>query len=185
MLLYNWFILFIIKTMGKDNFINTKKSTPVWAIIFLLSVLVLTLGLYFYNSSLEKGISKIQVEISDSKSQIAILESNPEMQVYWLIKANKKTLEAFEKNNKITQYISHLKEIGIKYKVNFEWFNFSDWVLKTNAIIESNNESIAYNLTKDFIKWYREDPKALFDLGFIKSFKWMDSIKFSVSMNIK
>jgi hypothetical protein len=98
---------------------------------------------------------------------------------------NKEVINSYDLMNKVTNYINHMNVIQWKYNLKFTGFNLSKWEISTNVKIISDNDSIAYQKTRDFINKYRTDSKALFDLGFINSVEWMDEISFKVNFKIK
>jgi hypothetical protein len=98
---------------------------------------------------------------------------------------NKWVINSFEKNNKVTKYINHMNVIAWKYNLEFVWFKLSGWVISSDVKVISDNKSIAYQKVRDFIKKYRIDSKALFDLEFINWIEWMDNMKFKVNFKIK
>jgi hypothetical protein len=87
--------------------------------------------------------------------------------------------------NKIPTYINHLGDIQTKYDIKFTWFILSDLWLDTIVEVKSDDKAIAYQKARDFIKNYRKDPDALFNLDFINQISWMDNIKFKVHFKIK
>lgn len=184
MLLLNWLLL-IKKNMNEVNFITQKKKDLYWPLIFLWIVLLLSLGLFLYNFKLDKNISDLNSKISQRNIDIETLKNDPKVQVYSLIQNNINTIYILEKRSKITEYIKHLNSISKKYDVNFEWFNLSQWVLSIQAIINSSEKWIAYIKARDFIKNYRLEENALFDLWFINSVEGSDFLKFNVEFSIK
>ena len=172
--------------MSEINF-DTKKtrSTYFTSIVFLIAVIFITICLYFYNNYLFKDIEKIKLNIVNIESSIKEVEKDKNLQVYSLLEINKKVISSYEKMNDISKYINHMNVISWKYNLKFEWFEFSKWELTSNVNIVSDDKWIAYSKTKEFIEKYRNDAKALFDLGFVNSIEWMDDINFKVTFKIK
>lgn len=172
--------------MSEKQFIASKNKLPIGPIIFLLIVVLSTLGLFLYNTHLNNETSKILIEKNEITSSIKELSKNEELQIFALLEDNGSSIDILTKRSDVTKYIQHLKAIWQKYDVKFSGFNIASGVIKTNALIESSVEKwIAYTKTKNFIKNYRNEPNGLFDLDFINSIEWMDSMKFAVSFDIK
>ena len=172
--------------MGEVNSI-TRKSTSnnLSSIIFLVVVIISTISLYLFNNYLTNEVEKLKISISTIKSNIVEVEKDKNLQVYSLLELNKQAIYSYELMNKVTSYINHMNVIQWKYNLEFAGFNISKWEINTNVKIVSDNNSIAYQKTRDFINKYRTDPKALFDLSFINSVEWMDNITFKVNFKIK
>lgn len=171
--------------MNEVNFITQKKKDLYGPLIFLWVVLLLSVGLFLYNWKVERNISDLNNKISQRINDIETLKNDPKVQVYSLIQNNKNTIDTLENRSKITQYIKHLNAISNKYDVIFEWFNLSQWKISIQAIINSSEKGIAYIKARDFIKNYRLEKNALFNLWFINSVEWSDFLKFNVEFSIK
>jgi len=172
--------------MSEKNFVSSKNKMPVWAISFLVVVLLVTLGLFFYNYHLDNTNAELVTKIEERKSDIRELSKDDKLQVFALIESNKFSIDELTKRTDVTKYIMHLKAVAQKYDLVFEWFKLSQWTLKSSVIIESSEEwGIAYTKTIDFIKNYRSEKNWLFELNFINSIEWMDSMKFNVNFDIK
>lgn len=171
--------------MNEVSFITQKKKDLYRSFVFLWIVLSFTLVLFLYNWKLDHDIIDLNEKISQRITDIETLKNDPKIQVYSLIENNKTTIEILENRSKITEYIKHLDAISKKYDVTFEWFVLNQWILNIQAIINSSERWIAYIKAKDFIKNYRLDDKALFNLWFINSIEWSDFLKFNVEFSIK
>ena len=172
--------------MAELNVINKKTSSSyMTSLVFLIIVIVSTVGLNYYNNSLITEVESIKNSINTIDDNIAEVEKDKNLQIYSLLELNKWVIESYEKMNNITKYINHMNIISRVYDLEFTGFNLSNWVLSTNIEIMSDDNWIAYVKTKDFIKKYRNDAKALFDLSFINSVEWMDIMKFKVDFKIK
>ena len=172
--------------MAELNVINKKTNSGYMSsIVFLIIVIIFSFGLNYYNSYLSKEVESIKKSINTIEANIAEVEKDKNLQIYSLLELNKWVIEAYENMNNITKYINHMNVISRVYDLEFSGFNLSDWLLSTNIKTMSDDNWIAYIKTKDFINKYRNDPKALFDLGFINSLEWMDIMKFKVDFQIK
>lgn len=164
----------------------SKNNLPFWPMLFLVFVLIITIVLFFYNTHLKKENSQILSRISKIESTIDKIEKNPEVQVYSLLDMNSSFINKLEKRNDIIGHIKHLNYIQNKYWLDFDWFSYSNWKITTTAKSESTTDNwIAYTKTVSFIKNYRESKDAKFDLEFINSFDWMNTIKYNISFGLK
>ncbi|MDD3144873.1 MAG: hypothetical protein PHV23_02060 [Candidatus Gracilibacteria bacterium] len=171
--------------MNEVNFITNKKNELIKPLIFLGFVLVVSLGLFLFNWRLDYTNSQLDQKISERESDIKILEADPKIQVYSLVEANKSTIVGLEKRSMITKYINHIKSISKKYDVNFEGFTISNGDINTVSLVSSTDKGLAYAKTRDFIKNYRLDDKALFNLEFVSSIEGGDSMKIPLIFKLK
>lgn len=172
--------------MTEKNLIKAKGKKPIWAIIFFVITLGATLGMYFYNIHLEKVNIELLTKIEARENDIQKNKKNKKIQIFSLLENNKTFIEELIKRSEVTKYINHLKAISQKYNLKFEWFKLSKGNIKTSITIESTEDGgIAYMKTRDFIRNYRLEKNSLFELEFINSIEWMDSMKFNASFNIK
>jgi len=162
-----------------------KRSVNRSSVVFLVIVLLLSFGLYFYNTHLEKEIVGVKGEIIKIESEMKDINDDKKIQIYTLLELNKEVINSYSKNNKVVSFINHLDTVKSKYSLNFNWFNLSDKELITNIEVKSDKEKQAYQKTKDFIKNYRKDNSSLFDLDYINLVEWMEEMKYKVKFNIK
>ena len=171
--------------IGEKVNILKRKKWNFKSMFFLIIVILLTIAMNFYNNSIKNDIENIKSEISVIESSIKDVEKDKKIQIYSLLELNANVIDAYKKNNKITRYINHMNVIQAKYDLVFKWFTFSNWELSTSVEIISDNKAIAYQKTRDFLRDYRRDKKALFDLDFVNQITWMDDMKFKVNFKIK
>ncbi len=170
----------------KKFILSNKKKLPIWAIWFLVFVLFISIWLFFYNNYLDKKNSDINSRIESIESNISEIEKDPKVELYSLLKINSWLIAELEKRNNVTEYINHLYSIWNVYGLKFDWFSFADWKIISTATSESTQDGwIAYNKTTEFISDYRTSENAKFDLNFIESFEWMDTMKFNVNFDLK
>ncbi len=166
--------------------LNEKsRSNYFSSIVFFLVVIISTIIFYFYNNHLKNNIKTIQEDIVKIEKNIKEVESDKSVQIYSLIELNKKVINSYEAMNNVTKFINHMNVIKWKYKLEFYWFDLFKWEINTNIKIISNLDWLWYQKTRDFIREYRLDKKALFDLSFVNWVEWMDEINFKVNFKIK
>ncbi|MDP2090083.1 MAG: hypothetical protein Q8K30_00670 [Candidatus Gracilibacteria bacterium] len=165
---------------------DKSKSTYFSSIVFLVVVVVITVLLYLYNNYLKNNILDIQNTITTVESSINEVENDKNIQIYRLIQLNKEVIASYESMNNITKYINNLNILEREYNLDFTGFEISKGEISTSVITSTDQElGAAYQKTRDFIKKYREDKKALFDLAFITSVEGMVDMKFNVNFKIK
>lgn len=180
-----------IKTSGL-NYIDSKKKSLVWPIIFLLLVITLTIALFSYNIYIQKKVDDFITKTSDLHKTINNINSKKEVQVYTLIESNKNIINELEKRSKITEYMKHMDSLVSpkKYNINFEGFSINKGKIMTSISTQSTLEnnstgSLAYEKTVNFIRNYRKDPEALLNLDFVGLVEWMDNMKYNITFSIK
>lgn len=181
-----------VKT-NKLNYIESKKVSLVWPIIFLVIVVVTTLWLHWYNYYLQKQVENLRTKSIELNNTAETLNNNPEIQAYLLLDGNKNIINELDKRSKITDYMKHLDSLQTKekYDLVFEGFSINKWeittTVTTSSSIDGNTQSgsLAYEKTARFIKEYRNDQDALLDLGFVNLIEWMDNMKYNVVFTIK
>ncbi len=162
-----------------------KQKKNFTSIIFLVVVIIATALLHFYNSTLSTDIEKIKMNISSYNSNIREVQKDKKIQIYTLLELNDNVIRSYKLMNKIPKYINHLKDIETIYGVKFSWFNLNNMKLNSKIKVISDDKAIAYQKTRDFLKKYRNDPNALFNLEFVNQFEWMDNMQFKVEFTIK
>lgn len=167
------------------NVIQKKPKKNMNSIVFLVIVLLSTILMSFYNISVKKDIEKIKMNISSIDDSINEVKQDKKLQIFSLLESNNNVINSYKMMNKITTYINHMNVIQAKYDLKFKWFSLNNWELFSDIEIVSDNKAIAYQKTRDFLKWYRADSKALFDLDFVNKIEWMDDMKFKAHFKIK
>lgn len=162
------------------------KKVPIISTIFLVLVLIFTLLLFIVNKYLQSQNEKISESIGEIEKSLSTYKKDKNVQVYELLKNYDKEIKRLEKNSDIVTYLNHLWDISKKYSISFSWFSMSNGEIKTKVEARKNPiKNNTYSKVWDFISWYREDKTALFELKFINSFEWMDTINFDVNFKIK
>jgi hypothetical protein len=164
----------------KEN--NNLIKVGYW---FLILSILMIWWLSGYNYGLESKIAKLDEKIGNFNNSINEKQKDKRVQVYNLLKENKKVIEDLDKKSKINVFINHIRELQNTYWILFKGFNYSNWVVALSAYIPFNSDITASNRASYFIKNYREDKNALFDLDFINTFNWYDSMTFNVSLKLK
>nr|MDD3720026.1 hypothetical protein [Candidatus Gracilibacteria bacterium] len=165
---------------------QTNKSNLLYlGYFFLLFSVVLTASLFFYNLNLEKNIVANTDKINQINESITKLQDDKNIQVYNLLQQNKNVLADLTKKSRIKDFIYHVRSLEGIYGIVFKGFNYNNGNLSLQASAPFNSTTLASNRVSMFIKSYREDPKSMFDLGFINNFNGFDSMTFGVNLTLK
>ncbi len=172
--------------MSKVKTFNSWKKIPIVSTSLFLLIVLLTIWIYVFNIFLSQDIADKKIKLSKVEKNIKDLKKDRNLQVYYLLKENASVIEKLEKRSRVSDYINHLIKISSENSISFSWFNMSNGKILTKASSkDKTNNILAYMNVKNFIKRYRADEEALFDLEFINSFQWMDEIDFDVTFSIK
>ncbi|QFR38761.1 hypothetical protein A9Q91_00820 [Candidatus Gracilibacteria bacterium 28_42_T64] len=172
--------------LEKDKVVKKATNPYFSSLLFLVLVLVLTGAITFYNSILEKETLELRAQTQLYDQNIAEIEKEKKIQIFALLQANKKTMNSLEGRSQITKIINHIDFIQEKYHIRLIGFNLSSGKLETKALVESNETGIAYQKVGHFVKEYRKDSEALFELGFVDHVSGGEnSMKFNVSFSLK
>jgi len=162
---------------------ENKKNFFGLPFILFIFVVILTLGMYFYNSHLESQNKKLDNKIKSLDENISLINKDPNILVYNLINKNKSTLDKLEAYSNIKKFVSHMNAMQRVYSLRFEWFNYSNWIITTK--VETKNVNIAYRTVSKFIENYRKNKKAIFDLDYINRVVWNDKMAFIMHLKVK
>jgi hypothetical protein len=161
-----------------------NKLIVIWYGFLALSVSIV-IWLFLFNSYLESKVQNLDENVWKYNNSIKTLQENRSVQVYTLLEENKKLTESLEKKSKINSFIYNIRELQTTYWIIFKWFNYSNWIISMSAYVPFSINSTAANTVSYFIKNYREDTNSLFDLDFINTFNWNDSMTFNVNFKLK
>lgn len=164
--------------------ITKSKNSFFWSIAFFTLVVLLTLSLFIYNVVLVNQNAALETKISESNQTILSIENDDAFKVFSLIEANKETLQGLISRSNVTKYMNHMQNIMDKYGLSFRWFWISGLNLKT-SISTTSDTKLAYKKVVSFIKDYRNDKDALFNLNFINKVSWYNDMKIDLNFEIK
>lgn len=159
--------------------IKNTNNVIIFPIILLVIVILSTIGIYWYNYSLEKENNKIYERLANIEKNIWILNKNENIRIYNLIQKNKKILTKLEKYSQITYFINSMEYIKKQYWLNFKWFNYSNWIISTKA------SALFYSSASKFIEEYRKDEKEIFNIWFISKVTGSRELSFDLKLEIK
>ncbi len=174
----------MVTTNEYKNDSKSYKTMKISVVLFAL-VLILTIWLYFYNSSIVSKINTLESQISSVENDIKKINEDEKVKLYTLIVSNSKYLERYKYLSKVPEFINNLKEISKNYKVTFDGFSYSDWQISSDASSQDDAVSLASVKTKNFLEYFRKVDENIFSLLFVSSFNWQDNINFWVKFKIK
>lgn len=166
---------------------NIDKKTDFlfrFSAVFFILVLILTLGLYFYKSSLESSLNDTNNEISTTDKSINDLKNDKKLQVYNLYTMNKSKIDNDFKKSNINSYINHLSLTSAKYWIKFTGFAY-DTKKITTTLSSTTDLNLWYLKLVKFIAEYRTQTNDLLDLWFISSIDGSDKITTNVVFDVK
>lgn len=177
---------------------KTDKKVDRWMYIssaMFVLVLVITIWLYFYNSSIVSKTETLNKEILTLEESIKSIHSDDKVTLYTLIQTNKVFLDKYAYISKIPEFINNLHELSKTFKIKFENFSYSNSSINTSATSLDDGFSLWYQKTKKFISSFRDEisdskkiksiNNQIFSLGFIDSFSWQNEMKFNANFKIK
>ncbi len=173
-------------TLEKDIYKSPKSKSFTFSLAFLLFVVTLTIGLYWYNYYLSWENLKLESQYKEKQKLVAEKKQQKQLKIYSLYTINKWAIDRLDKYSQIRKYINHLEQISNKYWVIFKWFSISNWIVMTNWYTVSDDNGIDYQKTVNFLRNYKKDKRALFN---IVPIKWVDTFdsnqKFNLTFKIK
>jgi len=168
------------------KFYEKKKSASlVYAWIFVVFSLAVAIGLFVYNSRLEKNIVDLESKSKEITASINTLNDDDEVQIYKVYKINQSFFKELDDRSNISSFITHLQKQFSKYDISAKWFNYSDWVVKTSLSASSNETWDAYEKIVRMVEEYSLDENASFEIGDISRYEWYDRINFPWEFTLK
>ncbi len=168
--------------MSLKNEIYKKNNNSFnFSLLFLVLVIILTIWLYWYNYYLGWVNNNLENEYIQKQKLVAEKKQQEKLKVYSLYITNKNTIDRLKKYSQIRSFINHLTYISNKYWVIFKWFSYSNWKLSTTVYTVSDSNKIDYQKTVEFLREYKKDKTALFN---IEPIKWISTFESNQKFNI-
>lgn len=173
--------------MAVETGYYTQKKDRLFfiSIIVLVTIIVLSLGLFWTNWYVESKNTQLWTEIADLNTSIKVLKQNKKIQIFDLIEANKWTLKTLKAKSQITTFIKHIKSLTYTYGMTLQKFDYAGWVVTTQATFNRDNKWFAYLKLAKFISEYRSKPENIMNLLFINSVIWQDQIEVTTEFKVK
>lgn len=185
--------------MVTGNEYKTDSKAYKWMMgtaILLAIVILINIGLYFYNSRLQTQIIHHEENMRNIEQNISELQNDEKVKLYTILNANKNFLEVYEKMAQVPEFINNLKDLSKNFKISFLDFNYSNSVVNTTVIAQDDAVSLAYQKWNKFIANFRNTTPIqqtggllpsphIFSLNFVNQFEWQNEIKFNIWLKLK
>ena len=169
------------------KFYDKKKSTTFYvAIVFFVLVVVISWGLFVYNSQLENKNLELTNNINQIEKSIQAVESDPNIQAYSIFEKNQVFLENLSKQSEIPSFVSHLRKYFSISWLESSGFSYSAWMVSVDLSAQTNDNGYAYQKVVSFLRDYNAlGEEALFETQFIPSFDGYDRVNFTGEFKLK
>lgn len=155
------------------------------AIFCCLLVIGITISLFIYNQTLSSQVEEIKWKIEQRDLSIIELRSNPNIDTYTRYETNSAVFSALQRQSEIPLFVSHLKKNLQRFGLEMWDLNYKTGEVEIQLKSETNQEGYAYQKILQFMKAYRADEKALFDLNNIQELRWYDRINYIARFTLK
>lgn len=168
------------------NFYERKKTnTFYWAVVFLVCVIALTWGLYYYSYTLSDEITNNTTTLSQLESSISEIQQDEKVQLYSVYAQNKVIFDTLAAQSKIPSMINHLIRVFAIQGIEYKGFDYSNGQAQIDLSLETNDSGYAYEKVIKFLNTYRENEEALFTISQVSNFDWYDKIDFTADFILK
>ena len=169
-----------------SKFYKQKKSKSFYySIGFLVFTLLLTWGLYGYNTMIKGNNTDLESEITRLDTSITKLKDDENVKAYSLYVSNQKTFDALAAQSQIPEFIKEVKKTLATFWLELAWFNYNDGKVAVKVISESDTRSQSYEKVVKFLQNYRLDENALFTLDTISWVTGQSKMNFDVNFVLK
>jgi len=170
-----------------DTSFYEKKKTQTFylALWFLIFTLCATWGLYYYGNTLWEKIDENAANINQLETAISKIQEKEKVQIFSTYAQNETIFSDLSEKSKIPSMINHLIRIFNIQDIQYRWFNYSDGRAEVALSIETNDAWYAYEKVTKFLKTYRENEEARFDVAQISEFTWYDRMNFTADFILK
>lgn len=155
------------------------------ALFFFIFCILSSAWIHFYNMSVSKEIRGIEENLSQVKKSIADREADPLIQSYLLYETHKSIFERLAYESEISTFVEHIKTIALRYGIEFRWFAYNQWDITTNIRSDNDARWFWYQKVTTFLRDYRDDENALFDLNSVNAFRWHDRIEYALTLRLQ
>lgn len=166
-------------------YLDKKNKNIFYSWIFSVSIIFITLVLFFVNVYLEKANATKKGEVAVIEASILTVKSDKRIQIKELVDLNGGLLEKMHERSNIVAYVNHIREIRSKYGIALDQFNYANGKIEMSSKVNTDERWVAYSKLSHFITSYRQDPEAKFNLSFINSVTGQDSMSLAVNFSVK
>jgi hypothetical protein len=171
--------------IDQNFYINKKNKEFLYSLWFLSFVLVISIGIFWYNTFLVKANQELEEQIINIDNSLNEVKKDKRIQIKELIDINKSILKELDKKSNVVNYIKHLRLLNSKYGINLEGFDYNAWKITTTAKISSDERGPAYGKLVRFIQDYRLNKDNELDLMFVNTISGHDTIEFTANFKLK
>jgi len=173
--------------MAVDSKLYTqgKAKGIYYSFIFLILVILGTVGLYFYNNYLSEQNESLLSQINQRQSSIDALRQDKNIEAYYIYNLNQEILSELGEKSQISTFVKHALSTMIGYDITFDSFTYSNGEISMNVVSESSDKGLAYTKVVKFLNEYNKNQRSIFELQPVENFTWQDSIKFPISFIVK
>ena len=168
------------------KFYDKKKKTwfylSGWILFFILAI---TGWLYYANMQLSQKIWEVNNNISQVESSMNSINQDTNIQLYSIYSRHKNFLERLETSSKIPSMVNHLKRIFTIHELQYDRFSYSNELVTIDISLETNDNGYAYEKVTSFLRNYRENEQALFDVEQVSEISWYDRMNFTAAFTLK
>lgn len=168
------------------KFYDKKKKTWLYASWgILLLVAILTGGLYYYNMQLDSELWDLESDITQVETSIDSINQESDVQIYSIYSRHQDFLKRLEVNSKISSMVNHLKRTFTIHELQYDRFSYSNETVTIDLSLETNDSWYAYEKVTSFLRNYRENEQALFDVEQVSEISWYDRMSFTAVFTLK
>lgn len=164
---------------------NKLNKSLVISLIILFVVIIFTGSLKYLTITENKKTAEVISKIEATQNEIDTIKKDKIIQIYSLVQDHKDIIEEKEMINQIPGYVKELKNIANKYSLALKTFNYNAWEIETVVIsVDDDNWASFWKITS-MLEEYRSKEDRVFDIDFVKSFKWNSRIEFTLKLRLK
>ena len=174
-----------MSTLDSKFYKKKKWSTFYFSLIFFVVIATLTWILFVFTSSVQAERDNLSGKIQELDKSIQALQSDENVQVYRTYSRHKELLDLLGRQSEIPLFVSHLKKNFQKFGLEGAGFEYRNGVVTIAMESRTWQTRYAYQRIIQMLREYKQDEKALFDLGEIQEFSGHDQIDFSAEFYLK
>lgn len=182
--------------MAIEVWVHKTPRYFILAWVFFILVVILTVGVYVYKSTISSENDDISSEIKELQETIAKMRDDKDIQAYELYDKNSSKLDSLTYFSNIPRFYSEILKLWRKYNLDFSNFQYSNEKIKVWTSAWSDSSDEAYEKLELFINDFRKSQKTedndtendfsepIFDLEFVNSFFWSNRISAALEFTV-
>lgn len=162
-----------------------KPKIFIFSVGLFVLVFALTIWLSVFNYYSQKSINTLNEELSTVKTNLETEKQDWYYVVYNQLQNSKIILEKYRNLSAIPEFVANLETLSKDKNIEFTWFAYSDWKIKSKAKVVNTELSTASKKLSDFIGYFRdENNNHIFSLDFVNYLEGQDNISFNVEFDL-